>query len=446
MVNMNADFEFPEVFNPLLKSKGCRYLGAHGGRGSGKSVFFSILVITKLLNEKARIVCLREIQRSIKDSVKELIVSQIKQLKLENLFEITEHEIRGINGSLCIFRGLQSHTSASLKSLSNFNYAFIDEAQQISQASLDVLLPTIREPNSQIWFSWNPVSRLNAIEKLLRRNKPKNAIVVEANYDDNPFFPEVLEIEKERDYSVDPEKAAHIWGGEYASIHGGAYYSALIRDARKAGRIAKVDYEPDIPVSVSWDLGIGDSMSLVLWQQTPESLRIIDHYENHSQPLPHYVKWLETRPYQGNYSTDWVPHDARVRELGTGLSRVETLKNLDRNPRVVPNHKIQDGINAVRGLIPIMWFDEEKCEHLLECLMQYREDYDARLLTLKSKPLHDWTSHSADAIRYGCMAFKDLKIETKVTAPIKFDMSLNKPPTLDELWEQHESYENVGNW
>jgi phage terminase large subunit len=240
----------------------------------------------------------------------------------------------------------------------------------------------------------------------------------------------------ERDRQQDPEKAAHIWDGEYASVTGGAYYAALLSDARKAGRITVVDYDPLIPVYTAWDLGIGDSMSLWLWQQTPDSIRIIDHYENHSLPLTHYVKWLAMQPYHGNYADDWLPHDARVRELGTGLTRVETLKRLDRRPRVIPNHKVADGINAMRELLPRMWFDAKRCEYGLECLMQYREDYDERLLTLKSRPLHDWTSHTADAARYMAMAFKEMKPELP-PEPAKWEMS-TIPPTLDELWEYHQ--------
>jgi phage terminase large subunit len=289
----------------------------------------------------------------------------------------------------------------------------------------------------------------------MRKNTPKDSIVVEANWRNNKYFPKPLMEDMERDRRLDPIKASHIWDGDYQSVTGGSYYSLLLLDCKRAGRITEVNYEPDIPVSVSWDLGIGDSMSLVLWQQTPESLRIIDHYENHSQPLPHYIDWLQAKEYEGNYSIDWLPHDAKVRELGTGLTRVETMRQYKseihpnaqkRNPKIVPNHRIEDGINAVRELLPQMWFDAEKCEYLLECLAQYREDFSSKLLTLTSKPLHDWTSHSADAIRYGCMAFKDLKMKTKVTEPRKFDMSLNKPPTLDELWDQHNSYESIGDW
>lgn len=431
----------PKVFRPLLKP--ARYKGAWGGRGSGKSWFFALMTVLALM-EGRRIACVREVQNSIKDSVKQLLEDTIDRIGARHLFVSTEQEIRGPNDGLAIFKGLQNHTAASIKSLEGFG-AWVEEAQTISQRSLDLLAPTIRGEGCELWFTWNPVSRLDPIDKMLRRYTPDDAIVIEANWRDNKFFPEALRKDMERDREIDPEKAAHVWDGEYASVTGGAYYAALISDARKAGRISKVDYDPDLPVWTAWDLGIGDSLSIILFQVVADQMRIIDHYENQSQPLPHYVSWLDAQPYKGNYADDWLPHDARVRELGTGKTRVETLKRLGRKPRIVPSHRVDDGINAVREMLPKMWFDADKCEYLLECLMQYREDYDEKLLTLKSRPVHDWTSHSADATRYACMAYRELRPEPKPAEP-KFDMSLSTPPTLNELVEQYDKEQVERNW
>jgi phage terminase large subunit len=426
-MQLNLKIDFPEVFSPLIKP--ARYKGAWGGRGSGKSWFFGLMTVIALLEGK-RVVCLREVQNSIKDSVKQLIEDVILRHGLESLFDVTEQEIRGPQGSTCIFRGLHNSTSASIKSLEGVQVAWLEEAQTVSQRSLDLLTPTIRADGSELWFSWNPVSRLDPIDKLLRRYTPEDSIIVESNWRDNKWFPAALKADMDRDRSQDPEKASHIWDGEYASVTGGAYYAALISDARKAGRIAKVEYDPDLPVSSAWDLGIGDSLAIVLWQQVGNEIRVINHYENHSQPLPHYVKWLKSLDYP--VDIDWLPHDARVRELGTGLTRVEVLRREKRNVKIVPAHKVDDGINAVRELLPIMHFDSDKCEYLLECLMQYREDYDERLLTLKSRPLHDWTSHSSDAFRYMCMAYREDRPE-----PIKRVPKFIKPEplTINELFE-----------
>ena len=320
-MQLNLKIDFPEVFSPLIKP--ARYKGAWGGRGSGKSWFFGLMTVIALLEGK-RVVCLREVQNSIADSVKQLIEDIIERHGLESLFDITEREIRGPQGSVCLFRGLHNSTSASIKSLEGIDRAWLEEAQTISQRSLDLLTPTIRAEGSELWFSWNPVSRLDPIDKLLRRYTPKDAIIVESSWQDNKWFPKALKADMERDRGQDPEKASHIWDGEYASVTGGAYYASLIADARKAKRIMKVEYDPDLPVSSAWDLGIGDSLAIVLWQQVGNEIRVINHYENHSLPLPHYVEWLKALPYP--VIIDWLPHDARVRELGTGLTRVEEVE------------------------------------------------------------------------------------------------------------------------
>lgn len=207
--------QFPRVFAPLTQS--ARYKGAWGGRGSGKSHFFGGYLVLSSLRQQVRAVCLREVQNSIKDSVKQLIEDKIHQYGLASEFDITDAEIRGPNESLFVFRGLKDHNANSIKSLEGFNVAWAEEAQSVSQRSLDMLIPTIRADNAELWFSWNPDQPTNAVDKLLRVNPPADSIVVRANYSDNPFFPEALRADMERDKEDDPEKYAHVWLGEYQS-------------------------------------------------------------------------------------------------------------------------------------------------------------------------------------------------------------------------------------
>lgn len=206
---------FPEVFQPLTMP--ARYKGAWGGRGSGKSHFFGGFLVLSSLSRQVRAVCLREVQNSIKDSVKQLIEDKISQYGLASAFDITDAEIRGPNDSLIVFRGLKAHNADSIKSLEGFNVAWVEEAQSVSQKSLDMLVPTIRSEGAELWFSWNPDQPTDAVDKFLRVNPPADSIVVRANYADNPFFPEVLRADMERDRHNDPEKHAHIWLGEYQS-------------------------------------------------------------------------------------------------------------------------------------------------------------------------------------------------------------------------------------
>lgn len=188
----------------------------------------------------------------------------------------------------------------------------------------------------------------------------------------------------------------------------GAYFGKEIVAAERAGRITKVERDPAVPVHMSWDLGIGDSTAIWCWQAAPDGVRVIDYYENNAQPLAHYVKVLRDKGYTGR---DWVPHDARARELGTGRTRVETLQELKRDVALVPAHTIMDGINAARVSFAKFWFDETACRDGLEALRQYRSDFDEKLKVFKNTPRHDWTSHAADAFRYLAMAWREMKAE-----------------------------------
>jgi hypothetical protein len=207
---------FPEVFQPLTRP--ARYKGAWGGRGSGKSHFFGGYLVLAALRRQIRAVCLREVQNSIKDSVKQLIEDKISEYGLSSEFEITDAEIRGPNDSLFVFRGLKNHNAASIKSLEGFNVAWVEEAQTVTQKSLDLLIPTIRAQDSEIWFSWNPDQPTDPVDVLMKTNPPEGAVVVRANYSDNPFFPAVLEADMRRDRQADPAKYAHVWLGEYQNL------------------------------------------------------------------------------------------------------------------------------------------------------------------------------------------------------------------------------------
>lgn len=212
----------------------------------------------------------------------------------------------------------------------------------------------------------------------------------------------------------------------------GAYWGKELAQCERDGRICEVPYEPMLPVHTVWDLGIGDSTAIWFFQVNGAEVRVIDHYENHGQGLPHYASVIASKGYRPG--DDWVPHDAKVKELGTGRTRVETLMSLGRKPKVVPDHKIMDGINAARVTLPNVWFDKFKCADGLEALRQYQADYDEKLRTFKDKPRHDWSSHTADAFRYLAMAYREIK----APAPPPKRVLPTDPQTLDDL---HSFYE-----
>jgi phage terminase large subunit len=208
----------------------------------------------------------------------------------------------------------------------------------------------------------------------------------------------------------------------------GAYFGKEIAQAERDGRITAVDYDPAIPVHTAWDLGIGDSTAIWFWQMAGDEIRVIDHYEAHSQALPHYAAVLASKPYK--YGTDWVPHDAKVRSLETGRTRIETLIGLKRFPRLVPNHNFDDGVNAARVTLPRVWFDRDRCRDGIEALRQYRTEFDEKTKAFKNSARHDWTSHTADAFRYLCMAWRSIAIPEKKEPP---PMRGAENMTVDEL-------------
>src|SRR5690349_15369286 len=227
------------VFEPLLAP--ARYKGAFGGRGSGKSHFFGELLVETCQAERGTLaVCIREAQRTLAQSSKRLIESKIASLGLASGFELFTDKIATPGDGLIIFRGMQDHTADSIKSLEGFRIAWVDEAQSLSTRSLALLRPTIRAQNSELWASWNPRRKSDAIDEFLRGRKPDGAIVVKANWRDNPWFPRVLEEERGLDLALYPDRYDHIWEGDYVRAFEGAYFAEMLAQAKREGRIGKV--------------------------------------------------------------------------------------------------------------------------------------------------------------------------------------------------------------
>lgn len=199
----------------------------------------------------------------------------------------------------------------------------------------------------------------------------------------------------------------------------GSYYGKEIAEAERDGRICDFDYDPELPVHTVWDLGKGANMAIWLFQVVGGEIGIIDHIEgSHNEVIPDLVRKLEAKPYNWTLAyDDWVPHDAKVKELGSGRTRIETLISLGRKPRLVPDHQVMDGINAGRLTMARVWFHKTRCADGIEALRQYRAEYDEKLRTFKNEPRHDWSSHSADAYRYLAMAYRVIAPEKPKARP-----------------------------
>lgn len=264
------------IFSPLLKP--ARYKGIHGGRGSGKSHFFGELLVETCQAERGTLaVCIREAQRTLAHSSKRLIEGKIAGLELGHGFKIFSDRIVTPGDGLIIFRGMQDHTADSIKSLEGFRIAWIDEAQSLSARSLALLRPTIRAVNSELWASWNPRRKSDAIDDFLRGRKPDGAVVVKANWRDNPWFPDVLKEERLLDRKLYPERYEHIWEGDYARAFEGAYFASLLSEARAQGRIGKVVADPLLPLRAFIDIGgagaAADAFTIWIVQWVGQELR-----------------------------------------------------------------------------------------------------------------------------------------------------------------------------
>lgn len=375
-----------------------RYKVAYGGRGSGKSWAFAIALLVDAARSQQRILCAREVQKSLKDSVHQLLKDQIVYLGLESFYEVLDTEIRGKNGTLITFAGLQQHTVASIKSYEGITRCWVEEAQTVSKRSWDILLPTIRAPGSEVWISFNP--NLDTDETWVRfvASPPERSKVREVNYTENPWFSDVLEAERLRTKAIDPENYSNIWEGKPRRVAEGAIYRHEIDAVYRDKRVCPVPYDPMLPVHTVWDLGWNDAMTIIMVQRGPMDVRLIDYIEDSNRTLDWYVAELEKRPWR--WGTDYLPHDGRTRNFQTGKSTEELLRGLKRQSVfVLPQTSVEEGIKAARMLWPRCYFDAGKTARLLECLKRYRRAINQQT-NEPSGPLHDEFSHGADAFRY----------------------------------------------
>ena len=412
-----VDAQIPEAFEGLLEPH--RYKVFYGGRGGAKSQTFAIVLLLMGMQRPIRVLCAREIQNSIKDSVKRLLDDEIDRLGMGDFYSSVETEIRGKNGTLFVFYGLKN--MSSLKSMKGLTHCWVEEAESISERSLDILRPTVREEGSEIWFSFNPENVHSPIWQNFIINRPADALVKKVTWRDNPWFPDVLEEERRSCKASDPNKYDWIWEGNPRQIVEGSYYGKLLQAAEEQGRIGQVPVEPNLLVHTAWDLGMSDSTAIWFFQHLPVGRfgewRFVDYYEASGESLAHYAEVLARKGYR--YGMHIAPHDIAVRELGTGKSRWETARGLGINFTTAKQLPLMDGIEAARQVLGAAWFDRERCAKGLNCLYGYKREYDAARATFRDAPLHDWSSHGADAFRYAAIGFQRAETGFKPLPKIK---------------------------
>ncbi len=397
--------KFPDRLDFLFQPH--RYKVAYGGRGSGKSWSMARALLVKAANEPTRVLCAREIQRSIKQSVHTLLNDQIQALGLGPFYEVLETEIRGLNGSTFSFTGLATNTVESIKSFEGCDIVWVEEAQTVSKKSWDILIPTIRKPNSEIWVSFNPNIDTDDTYKRFVVEAPDNAKVVKVNYTDNPWFPAVLETERLHSLKTNPDYA-NIWEGDCKAAVDGAIYSNEIREAQEGNRITTVPYDPMMKVHVVMDLGWNDSMSVILCQKGISDLRIIGYIEDDHRTLDSYSAQLKNLSY--NWGTMFLPHDGQSKDFKHGISAEDIMKKLGWDIRIVPKADIESGIKLARMNFHRIYFDKS-AQRLVECLKNYRRSINSAT-NEPGAPLHDEFSHGADAFRYLCTSIESMKNES----------------------------------
>jgi phage terminase large subunit len=352
-------------------------------------------------------VCIREVQKTLAQSSKRLIESKIEQLGVGKEFEILKDQIKTPGGGLVIFQGMQDHTAESIKSLEGYRVAWVEEAQTLSARSLSLLRPTIRAAQSEIWFSWNPTRKADAVDQFLRKEKPANAIVVEANWRDNPWFPTVLEDERQLELKKYPERYGHTWEGEYAAAFEGAYFAGCLNQAKLDGRICTLAADPLLPIQAWIDIGgagaKADAFTMWIAQFVGQSIRVLDYYEAQGQVLAEHVHWLRSRGYER--AVIRLPHDGVNVNNITGKQYKDHFAEAGFNvPIPTPNQGSGAAamrIEAVRRVFPKVWFNESTTADGRLALGFYHEKKD-ELRNVGMGPDHDWSSHAADA--FGLMA------------------------------------------
>jgi len=374
----------PRVFKPLLVD--ARYKGAHGGRGSGKSNFFAEYIIERCILAKTNVVCVREIQKSLAQSVKKLLEIKIENLGVGHLFDVQESVIKAKNGGIILFQGLQNHTADSIKSLEGIDIAWVEEAQSLSQRSLDLLRPTIRKPGSELLFSWNPNQASDPIDVLLRgENPPPDAVVVQANYMDNPWLPDVLRDELEFDKKRDVDKYAHVWLGEYRRNSETRVF--------KNWKVEEFERPLGTIYRLGLDFGFAVDPTALVRCSTEGNLLYVDHEavmvgcEIVNTPdllrrVPESDKWFIT----------------------ADSARPETISHLQKHgyPKITYAKKgagsVDDGVEFLKSFDIIV---HPRCTETIKELTMYSYKQDP--LTGAILPiLEDKNNHVIDALRYAC--------------------------------------------
>lgn len=416
-----AEVRLPEYAADLWTP--ARHYALFGGRGGAKSHTVAKKLLITGAERTYRVGCGREFQKNINESVKLLLDDQIEELGLQDYYESTEREIRGKrNDTLFTFLGTWRNPQG-VKSMEGYDAFWGEEANRFSKQSITVLIPTLRKEGSHFFWTWNPEYEHDPVDAMFRgpNGPPPDSIVRRVGWQDNPWFPEVLRRQLDHDYAIDPDKAEHVWGGDYAKAIEGAYFAKELRAARTQGRMTSLERDPNFQVFAYWDLGRNDATAIWIVQRVEARVHVIDYCEGIGQAPGYYFGWLRNSGYEGCMCV--LPHDgASIHpDNPVSMSYEMQARNAGFQVRVVRNQgpgAAMQRIDAARRLFPRVWFDEDRTRPGVRALGHYHEKrHEERNVGMG--PEHDWSSHSADAFGLMAIDYKapSLDIERKVPVP-----------------------------
>jgi phage terminase large subunit len=409
---VQPDIEFPDALQFLFEP--ARYKVPYGGRGGAKSWGIARALLIIGAQRPLRILCAREFQSSIADSVHKLLSDQIDELGLGNFYTPEKATIYGANGTEFRFAGIRTNIR-TIKSFEGIDICWVEEAVNVSRASWMTLIPTIRKDGSEIWVSFNPELESDETFQRFVVKPPADARVVKVGWQDNPWFPETLRLEMEDLRSRSVDDCDHVYGGICKHTLEGAVFANELREADRNSRITRVPYVPTKPVDTFWDLGKRDMCSIWFAQTINFEFRVIDFYENCGQQLAHYIKTLKEKPYA--YGEHVLPHDADHDLLASERTITQQLRAAFSKVRTITRTLKTTQIDAGRSIFGQCWFDLEKTHDGMQHLRHYQFEIDPDTHQRSKEPLHDEHSHAADAFMTLAMSMREPKPKRPEATP-----------------------------
>ena len=413
-----VQLRMPDKLVPVFEGE-ADVRGAYGGRGSGKTRTFAKMTAVRaymwaMAGESGLVLCARQFMNSLQDSSLEEIKSAIREEEwLAPHFDIGEKYIRTAShlpGRIdYAFSGLDRNID-SIKSKARIRLGWVDEAEPVTDEAWTKTIPTLREEDSELWVTWNPESERSPTHKRFRLGSDPRYKIVQLNWKDNPWFPQVLERQRQRDKIERPDQYDHIWEGDFAKVTEGAYYAADLTKARQEQRIGITSADPLIRLLAFWDIGgtglNADACTIWIVQWVGSQIRFLDYYESQGQPLASHVNWLRESGY-GN-AVCVLPHDGVQNDKVYAVSYESALSDAGFDVTVIKNQGRGAAllrVNAARRLFPMMHFHEDRCKGGLAAIGHYHERRDEdRGIGLG--PMHDWASHGADSFGLVAVAYE----------------------------------------